>query len=110
MSAKTAPKKAHSRDVLVIISTVAFVVAMLLAFEQMTGLPASIRGTEVYNTLPMPSVKMKNTGEESRIPTVSSLTKERLCERVVKQFGWHSDIWERVNERILERLGFKCRL
>lgn len=108
MTSNTAQKKLRSRDALIIVSTVAFVVSMLFAFEQITGLPASIRGTQVYNSLPMPSGSY-NEYEESRIPTTSTLTKERVCDRISRNFGWNSDIWERVSTRVFERLGFKCR-
>lgn len=107
MDLRSTWKKLRANDAFVIVGSVSLVVVALMAFEQVTGLPASIRGTPVYNALPMPPV-LQETGEEARIPTVSALTKERVCERIVRSFSSNSLLWERVNERILGRLGFSC--
>lgn len=109
MAPRTSQKHPRSHDALVIVSVVAFMVSMLFAFQQISGLPLSIRGTAIYNPLPMPEQEMPDTGEESRIPAVGDLTKGRVCERIVESFAMNDALWLRVNGRLLERLGFKCR-
>jgi hypothetical protein len=110
MTSPTPQKKARFSDACAVVVVVTVAIAGLVAFEQISGLPASIRGTPVYNVMPMPSSATKyNKLEESRIPTVSSLTKERVCDRISRSFGWDSDMWERVSARVFQRLGFKCR-
>lgn len=109
MRSKTARTKPHSYDAYLIVTIVALVVTMLFAFERMTGLPASIRGTEIYNVLPMPpSIDVDTEEEEARVPTVTDLTKERVCDRVSIRFGSDYGLWQRVNERVWRSLGFRC--
>jgi hypothetical protein len=109
MQTRSTPKNADSRNALMIVAIVSLLVAGLVTFEQLTGLPASIRGTAVYNVLPMPSSgKVDTETEESRIPKISDLTKERVCDRMVRNFASDSVVWQRVSKRVFERLGFRC--
>lgn len=106
------PVKQHSYDAYIIVTIVSLFVSVLFAFEQTMHLPASIRGTEVYNVVPLPmhrAAEEEPSVEEARIPTVSDLMQERLCERVVERFASDDTMWHRVNKRVLSTLGFSCR-
>ena len=101
-----------SDNAVVIVSIAVIAVAALLAVQLITGVSLSMRGTTVYNALPSYSEPLHGAAdseeEESRIPTTSTLLEERLCERVVKYFANDDTVWERINERIMRRLGFEC--
>ena len=44
-------------------------------------------------------------------PTVSADGfRDRLCDRVVNRFSNDQKMWERVNERVQNRFGYKCEL
>lgn len=114
MKRSVQPQKQHSYDAYLIVTIVALFVSVLFAFEQTTGLSASIRGTEVYNVIPLPMHNSaldteEKSEEESRIPSTNDLKKDRLCERVVSRFASDDTMWHRVNQRVLTSLGFSCR-
>lgn len=113
MKRSLSPVKQHSYDAYIIVTIVSLFVSVLFAFEQTMHLPASIRGTEVYNVVPLPMHSAPTeelpSVEEARIPTVSDLMQERVCVRVIERFASDETMWQRVNKRVLSSLGFSCR-
>lgn len=101
-------KKIFKSQTALIVSAAVTLSGGLTTFEYVTGLPASLRSDPIYNVLPTPEVHEAPSTEESRIPSVSDLLKDRLCERVVKRFAHDQTMWTRVNERILKSFGFRC--
>lgn len=95
-----------------IVSAACLMVVSLITFEYVTGLPASVRGDPIYNTLPvieLPSVRRPVTVEYEHPAAVDETFMDRVCDRVVRRFISDDRMWSRVNERIEKRFGFSCK-
>jgi hypothetical protein len=94
-------------------SAVLAIAAIVLSLQtvESTGIPASIRGTETYNTLTVPTHSAAPGHEESEGDVIDERSwdfRERVCERIVNRFANDANTWARVSERVQKRFGFLC--
>lgn len=108
-------KKYKKNDAAMIVSAALLMVASLVTFEYVTGLPASLRGDPMYGSLPEPS-SLENIHKaggpeavsDDALEPVDETFMDRVCDRVVRRFITDETMWERVNERLEKRFGFSC--
>jgi hypothetical protein len=99
-------KKSSNNEALVMIGIAVIIVSGLYTFEYATGLPASVRGNPVYDTLSLP--KLHNAAPVDDEAAFDQDFMDRLCARMVKRFSKDKSMWDRVSERVQKRFGFIC--
>lgn len=102
---RTWQRVAQNNAAVGLVLTVA-IVSGLYAFEHVSGLPASMRGSAVYPPVVTGATYIK---EETLAPDPTIWDfRERLCLRVMHRFGDDRHMLRRVNERVEGRFGFLC--